>query len=337
MIVPDWVRRLEVPTPFPVGPVNCWLILRDPVTLIDAGPDTPEAAAALRRELEREGIAVDAIARLLLTHGHHDHFGAGDWLRRSNPRLAVHASPLDGHHFRKDRDIGALREHLVLAGLPPPIRDGIAVSIAEVDRYAAPLGEYEPLSGGETLAGDGWSLDVVATPGHTPGSLSFRIGGDDGTDLLATGDTVLAHITPNAVVDRDPEDPTRVYSSLSNYLASLDTVEAVAARELLPGHGVTIEKIGARLDRERMLRTRRELQVLRSIVDAGRPQTVWELVGRIFPDVDRLNVFLAFSELVGNLLWLAERGWVESVVEDGLERHRSTARGREELERPREA
>ena len=41
--------RVVLPTPFPVGPVNVWVLRGDPLTLVDAGPRTPDALTALEK------------------------------------------------------------------------------------------------------------------------------------------------------------------------------------------------------------------------------------------------------------------------------------------------
>ena len=69
------VFTIPVPTPFPVGPVNVHLIAREPVTLVDTGPLTEDAWDALRHGLARHGFRVEDVERVLLTHGHQDHFG----------------------------------------------------------------------------------------------------------------------------------------------------------------------------------------------------------------------------------------------------------------------
>ena len=58
---------LSIPTPFYVGEVNVYLIKEDPVTLIDVGPKTPEAAAALREKLGENGIRFSDVRRIVLT------------------------------------------------------------------------------------------------------------------------------------------------------------------------------------------------------------------------------------------------------------------------------
>jgi glyoxylase-like metal-dependent hydrolase (beta-lactamase superfamily II) len=70
-----FIRTLTVPTPFPVGPVNVHLILRDPVTIVDSGPLTDSAWEVLVAGLAAHGLAVADVEQILLTHGHHDHYG----------------------------------------------------------------------------------------------------------------------------------------------------------------------------------------------------------------------------------------------------------------------
>lgn len=318
---PAWVRGLSIPTPFPVGPVNSWLILKDPVTLIDAGPLTDEAAAVLEAALAEAGVEP---ARILLTHGHHDHFGAAGRLASKSPRLEVLGSPRDGHHFRKDRDTGRLREGLSRSGLPPEIHEEIVRSIASIDRFAAPIQNLSPLSGGETLPGDGWRVEVLSTPGHTPGSLSFRVLGDDGTDLVATGDTILERITPNAVVDIDPDDPARIFSSVSRHVRALEAIGDIGADEVLTGHGRTIVDYDLNHDYQKSRRGLRRRQMLGHL-STGRALSAWEMMRKMFPKVDRLEFFLAYSEVIGHLLWLEELGEVTRILEGGVEQWQAPA------------
>src|SRR3989449_9985013 len=64
------LHRLELPTPFPVGPVNAYLLTGDPLTLVDTGPKTVEAQTALERGVAEAGARLGNIRPALLTHGH---------------------------------------------------------------------------------------------------------------------------------------------------------------------------------------------------------------------------------------------------------------------------
>src|SRR5258708_22658741 len=80
-------------------------------------------------------------------------------------------------------------------------------------------------------------LQVVHTPGHTPGSCSFIRHADR---TLIAGDCVLKRVTPNPILSPDPVDRTRRFRSLEEYLVSLARVRALAPTLVLGGHGAAV-------------------------------------------------------------------------------------------------
>lgn len=139
-----------------VGPIgtNCY-ILSDPeaavCAVIDPGGDASRVAAAVKSS----GCAPCAI---LLTHGHYDHTGAVAALREQWPDIPVYLSRLD-----QAGDNPYLRE------LFPPVAG------------AADYGE------GDTIAVGTLTVEVLATPGHSEGSVTLRCG-----DALFCGDTLFS-------------------------------------------------------------------------------------------------------------------------------------------------
>ncbi len=61
------ILPITLPTPFPVGPVNVYLVKDDPLTLIDTGPKTREARDALFAGLRAAGVRALDIKRIVLT------------------------------------------------------------------------------------------------------------------------------------------------------------------------------------------------------------------------------------------------------------------------------
>lgn len=289
------VRTIKVPTPFPVGPVNVYLIKRDPVTLVDAGPATPEAWSALVKGLSREGLRPRDVKRVLVTHGHHDHFGLASRLADQGAEVA--AGRLDDRALRMERGSKPLLDDMARSGYGLLSRFLVTVSGVLVDRTAEPLSDFRPLGGGEVLAGDGWKIRVIASPGHTPGSLAFAL---PEARVLFSGDTVLDRITPNAVVTLDPEDRALLFLGLASYLETLEALRRPARRALLlTGHGAPV----ASLDR-RLLDVRRRYAARAAAIEqrlSRRPHTVKEIVRELFPRVDVVNLFLAYSEVRGFL------------------------------------
>src|SRR3954451_7415825 len=112
---------LIIPTPFYVGDVNVYLIREDPVTLIDVGPKTDEAAKALREKLAAQGVKFSDVRRILLTHAHEDHCGLAKRVRdeAKDAEIFVHGWET-GHLFGRL----AHEEHrrlLLRSGVPDEI------------------------------------------------------------------------------------------------------------------------------------------------------------------------------------------------------------------------
>ena len=311
------VRTIPVPTPFPVGPVNVHLVTKEPLTLIDSGPLTDEAWGALGAGLAKAGLKVADIERVLLTHGHHDHFGLAQKVADlSGARLL--GGRLDRELFRMRRHSKLLLDGLARAGFGIGARFLMMVSVSLVDHFAAPLAGWDELTGGETLPGDGWSVVVRSTPGHTPGSLTFEI---PEAGLLFTGDTVLRDITPNAIVDEDPERPGEAFRSVSRYFETLDAIgKTNAGSSLLTGHGRPIPDYPAHREK---VRRKYDLRIahIEQALEAG-PKSVRALVAALFPKVTSVNVFLAFSEVLGFLMYLEDAGRVEKIATPLRDRYR---------------
>jgi glyoxylase-like metal-dependent hydrolase (beta-lactamase superfamily II) len=296
------------------------VILRDPITLIDSGPLTDVAWQALQAGLKGHGLAVKDVRRVLLTHGHHDHYGLAAKVADASG-AGVWGGALDRKNFRQERNPRLLLDDMARSGFGIATRFAVVASIAAVDRFAKPLETWDELSGGETLPGDGWSVAVRSTPGHTPGSLTFEI---PEAGVVFTGDTVLKEITPNAVVDEDPEQPGRPFRSVSRYFETLEEIGRThAGATMLTGHGAPIPDWSAhkgRLDRRHGLRVD---QIVRQL--ARGPASVRDLVSAIFPRVRTLNVFLAYSEILGFLMYLEDTGRVEKRSGERRDRYRLVA------------
>ena len=69
------IHKIVIPTPFAVGDVNAFLIKGDTLSLVDAGPKTPEAYEALKHGIKEAGYAFNDIEQVILTHHHPDHAG----------------------------------------------------------------------------------------------------------------------------------------------------------------------------------------------------------------------------------------------------------------------
>src|ERR1700722_5040198 len=143
------------------GFVNCYLVREDDgLTLVDAM--IPGSAKAIHAAAAKLGAP---IVRIALTHAHTDHIGSLD---------ALHALLPDAEVLISSRDARLLAKDLTLDPDEPQtkLRGGLPGATTKPTRT---------IEDGELVG----SLQVIATPGHTPGHVSFL---DPRSNTLICGD-----------------------------------------------------------------------------------------------------------------------------------------------------
>lgn len=289
------IEKLVIPTPFPVGPINVYLVVDDPLTLVDTGPKTDQAVAALRDQLGKLGFKTEDVKRIVLTHTHEDHCGlAGTLQRESGALVYVHEWEFqnisDHRHTRVDPDL------LKLAGAPDEELEVMSARYQLIQRLADAVENIEPYRDAQEFVFASGSLRVIHTPGHTPGSSCLL---REGARLLLSGDTVLKNITPNPVLNRDPINPNRRFPSLGEYLVSLARIRALAPTLIKTSHGEDVTDYEEHFHRLVRHIHERLAKVISLVPKQG--ITAWDMSKMMFPQASDINRFLAVSETVANL------------------------------------
>jgi glyoxylase-like metal-dependent hydrolase (beta-lactamase superfamily II) len=208
-----------------------WLVrLETGWMLVDTGMQTEACFDALARALE--GLAVDwrDIRRILLTHIHPDHLGlASKLVPLTGATLDLHRADYELLDQIIDPDLHRdwQQEILTTAGVSPEMRKLVHASMAEIQQSFARLAPDRLLAGGETIATAHGAMEVVWTPGHSPGHVCLY---DRGRRVLISGDHILQHISPNI-----GWQPGR--DALGEYLTSLDRMAELEVDLILPSHG----------------------------------------------------------------------------------------------------
>jgi len=181
---------------FTVGPVqeNCFLLRRDgaeEALIVDPGEE-PEV---LLGAIEQLGVKLGGV---LLTHTHFDHIGA----------VAPVAKATGAEVWVPELEKGVLAD--IMSYVPIP-------GIGPYESYDA----EHTLSGGERLELAGFEIDVIHTPGHSPGHVTFAIAderalfsgdvlfqGSVGRTDLPFGDWPTLQSSLRTLVEGFPEDTT---------------------------------------------------------------------------------------------------------------------------------
>jgi len=175
---------------------NCWLLGADgtdEAVVVDPG-FSPERVRAMLETEGKRPIAAFA------THGHYDHIGAAAEFCGDDLPFFIHGA-----------DVLALTDAQAWGGTvrgQPPV----------------PVKDVRTLTDGDVLTFAGFEIEVVHTPGHTPGSVCFRT---DAT--LLSGDLVFAGAIGRS--DFPNSSPADMERSLDRFLQLPDRTD------VLPGHG----------------------------------------------------------------------------------------------------
>lgn len=271
------LRRLTAPNPSPMAfrGTNTYLLGTRGLAVIDPGPNDP---AHLEAILAAVGPG-QRITHILVTHAHLDHSPLARPLARETgaPVLAFGDA-------RAGRS--AVMTRLAEAGLAGG-GEGVETGFAP----------DATLADGAEVAGDGWRLRALHTPGHFGNHLCFAAG-----DTLFTGDLVMGWASSLV----SPPD-----GDLTDFMASCARLAGHRWRVMHPGHGAPIADPAARLDWLIAHRRTREAQIRAALAEA--PGTAETLARRIYADTPpellpaaARNVFAHLVDLAGRDLARAE-------------------------------
>lgn len=291
---------LSIPTPFYVGDVNVYLVKEDPVTLIDVGPKTDEAAKVLREKLAAHGVAFSDVRRIALTHAHEDHCGLAKRVRDEAKDAQVFVHEWETGHLFGRLAQDAHRALMLRSGVPGSVFDEMQALYEEISLLTDSLAESDlaPLTDEMELEFDAGSLRVLHTPGHTPGSCSFV---RDATRTLICGDCVLKRITPNPILSPDPIDTAKRFPSLSEYLVSLARIRELSPTLVHGGHGESVTDFEEIFHRYVRAIDERQKRVISNVTTDG--VTAFDVAKLLFADSFDADVhrFLAISEAIAHL------------------------------------
>lgn len=321
------IFRIPVPVPFPDagGPANVYVVEETDggVMLFDAGLGSPEAEEALRAGFRRIGKRFSQVRRILVSHGHVDHFGAArsviEW---HGGEVPVYAHPADigkmatsGQRWRDA--IPHYVAYFARLGVPAEVMRAAAGGLGSSLKLARRLDVVRAAPVGEVLRLAKVELEVHHMAGHTPGVICLY---DRAHRLFFSADHLLEKVSPNPLMELGPEGEEGAFKPLVAYLESVGRLHELEVELVLPGHAEPFGGHRRVIDALVQFYLKRQARV-RAALAAG-PLTPFEVMREIFPRASPGTLFLTASEAVANLEVLEARGEAVRQLENGVYRFR---------------
>jgi glyoxylase-like metal-dependent hydrolase (beta-lactamase superfamily II) len=273
------VRRLlcNNPSPFTYKGTLSYIIGRGNVAIVDPGPlDEAHVGALL------DAVRGETVTHIFVTHTHRDHSPAVPRIKAATGAAVLAQGP---HRAARPLHVGEA-----------PRLDASNDTDFRPDRA---------LADGEVVAGAGWTIEAVATPGHTANHMAFAL---KEANLLFSGDHVMAWSTPVVA----PPD-----GAMSDYMASLHKLARRPERTYLPGHGGPVRDAPAFVAHYIRHREGREASILHRL--AKGEADIPTLVRAIYIGLDPRLVRAAGLSVLAHLEDLAARGVVATEGEPSID------------------
>lgn len=238
------IRRVTArnPSGFTFHGTGTYIIGKGNVAVIDPGPMIDEHIEALKR-----GLKGETVTHILITHTHFDHSPA--------------AAPLKEYWQCPTYGYGPHGAGKIESGTP--IEEGGDMDFVP-DRV---------IRDGDILAGDGWTVECVYTPGHTSNHMCFALQEEK---ALFTGDHVMGWST--SVIGPPDGDMTQ-------YLASLEKLLTRQDETYWPTHGTCIKDVKNFVQAFIDHRLAREKQILDCV--ANNVRTIDQMVPVMYQETDK--------------------------------------------------
>jgi glyoxylase-like metal-dependent hydrolase (beta-lactamase superfamily II) len=276
-VVPG-VRRVLAnnPSPFTFKGTVSYIVGRGRVAIIDPGPlDEAHIAALL------DAVRGETVTHIFVTHTHRDHSPAVPRIKAATGAMVLAEGP---HRPARPLHVGEA-----------PRLDASNDTDFRPDRE---------LRDGEVIAGPGWTIEAVATPGHTANHMAFAL---KEADLLFSGDHVMAWSTPVVA----PPD-----GAMSDYMASLQKLARRSEPVYLPGHGGAVRDAPRFVAHYIRHRQAREASILHRLTKGE--ADIPTLVRAIYIGLDPRLVKAAGLSILAHLEDLVTRGLVVTEGEPSI-------------------
>ena len=266
------IRRVmaDNPGPFTFKGTMSYIVGRGQVAIVDPGPADERHIAALL-----DAVRNETVAAIFVTHTHRDHSPAVPAIKAVTGATVYAEGP---HRAARPLHIG--EQNPLDSSGDRDFRPDVA------------------LKDGEVVSGDGWTIEAVATPGHTANHMAYAF---KENNVLFAGDHVMGWATSIVA----PPD-----GAMSDYMASLHKLAKRSEMVYFPGHGPSIHDAGRFVNYYILHRKARENSILYRL--AKGETDIPSIVRAIYIGIDPRLTGAAGLSVLAHMEDLVTRGLVET-------------------------
>lgn len=318
-VVPG-IYLVKLPVPSILNHVNCYLIRgKNGWSIIDTGMNYPASTEIWEKTFKHMGLGFNDIEGIYLTHLHPDQYGASGWLQALTG-APVYLSRTESINvdqiLKKGRTtVPVVGELLKENGMPPGLISEVLESIEKMWKAILPHPSISELQEKEKLDLGGRVFEVIPTPGHTDGHISFFCRREG---MLFSGDNLLPQEYFNVGLW-----PTSHPNPLELYMDTLDMIGKLPVKLALPSHGPMLGNCAQRAS-ELLQHHRQRLVRIEEL--AGNGANAYQICLSLFGNGLTVHqIRLALMETLAHLACLESRAKVASRQEGGIVMYRRVA------------
>lgn len=314
-ILPDvFVIKLPLPGRQP-GPVNVYLFKGEKNALIDTG--MLQTAHILKKALAEHGLTFADIDRIIVTHGHPDHYGAAKQIVKGG-KAKVYAHSADKKVIETGREVSTKRYKTFLKMLGVPNSVGILLwLLSYMFKFMANKCNVDiMLSEEDEIELGTYQVKIIETPGHSKGSICLFM---ENEQVIFCGDAIIEHITPNAFVILEENNTLPVRLSQDEFYQSLGKIKKLSPSIAYSAHGKDVCDIHEMIAGYERAFAERKNNIM-FLVRSGE-KNLYRIARLLFPEIGGLRlpleIFLSISEVYTTIQMLQKEGKVLLDIRDG--------------------
>lgn len=249
-----------------------------------------------------EDFSVTDIERIIVTHGHIDHFGGVAQIQEVTGGAQIGVHPLDRRILTnyEERVVVATKDlsiFLERAGVPQERRSELLSMYGFSKQHTRSVQVDFMFDDGANFDG----MEFFHVPGHCSGQVAIRIG-----DVLLSADHILSRTSPHLAAENITH-----WTGLAHYRESLRKIRKLDGIKLvLGGHEDPMHDLHGRIDALQERIDDKLRWMLKMISEAGEPLSIVEISKRRFPDKHGFDVLLALLEAGAFVEYLYDRGYL---------------------------